>query len=74
MSRAVIHLGVHNHLVADGKCRELVEETRKLIAKEVDCTLDAKISSISLSVSKTFFVSYLFNDSSDGTMELLKGE
>jgi hypothetical protein len=74
MSKTMIHLGVHNHHVADGKCRELVKETRRLIAKEVDCTLDAKISLIFFSASKTFFVSYLLNDSSNGTMELLKGE
>jgi hypothetical protein len=36
--------------------------------------LDAKISSISFSASKTFLVNYLLDDSSDGTMELLKGE
>jgi hypothetical protein len=74
MLRAVIHLGVHNHLVADGKCRKSVEETRRLIAEEVDCTLDAKIFSISLGASKTFLASYLFDDSSDGIVELLKGE
>jgi hypothetical protein len=70
----MIHLGVHNHPVVDGKFQELVEETRRFIAKEVDRTLDAKISLISLNASKTFFASYLFNDSSHGTMELLKGE
>ncbi len=31
MSKAVIHLGVHNHPIADGKCRKLVDETRRLI-------------------------------------------
>ncbi len=35
MSRATIHLGVHNHPVVDGKCRESIEETKRLIAKEV---------------------------------------
>jgi len=45
-----------------------------LIAKKVDRTLDAKTSTISLSASKTFLVSYLFHDSSNGTMELFKGE
>jgi hypothetical protein len=33
MSRTVIHLGVHNHLVVDGKCWELIEETRRLMAR-----------------------------------------
>jgi hypothetical protein len=72
MSKSVIHLGVHNHLVTDGKCQDFVEETK--IAKEVDCTPDPKISSISLGASKTFLVSYLLDDSKDGTVELLEGE
>ncbi len=35
---------------------------------------DVKISLISLSASKTFLASYLFDDYNDGIMELLKGE
>ncbi len=72
MSKAVIHLGVHNHPIADGKCRELVEETRRLITKEVDCMLNVKIFSNSLSASKTFLVNYLLDDFSNGTVELFK--
>jgi hypothetical protein len=74
MSRATIHLGVHNRLVADGKCRESVEETRRLITKKVDHTPNAKMSLISLSATKTFLASYLLDDSNDGTMEFFKGE
>jgi hypothetical protein len=73
MSRAIIHLGVHNHLVADGKCWELVEDTRRLITKEVDCTPDAKIFSICFNASKTL-ASYLLDDSCNGIMEFFKGE
>jgi hypothetical protein len=73
MSRTTIHLGVHNHLVADGKCWEFVEKIKRLITEEVDCMLDANISSISFSASKTFLVSYLLDDYSDGTGQLLKG-
>jgi hypothetical protein len=36
MSKISIHLSVHNHLVADGKCQEFVEETKTLIPKEVN--------------------------------------
>ncbi len=36
--------------------------------------LDANISSISFSASKTFLGNYLFDDYKDGTMEFLKGE
>jgi hypothetical protein len=63
MSRATIHVGVHNHPVADGKCREFVEEIRRLIAEELDRMLNAKIFEISLSASKTLLASYLLDDS-----------
>jgi hypothetical protein len=45
-----------------------------LIIEEVDRTPDANISSISFSASKTFLVSCLLDDYSNGTVELLKGE
>jgi hypothetical protein len=73
MSRAAIHLGVHNHPIMDGKCWELVEETRRLIVEEVDCTPDAKIFSISFNANNTL-ASYLLDDSSNGIVELFKGE
>ncbi len=37
-------------------------------------TLDAKTSIISLSGNKSFFDNHLFNDSNNGTIELLHGE
>jgi hypothetical protein len=57
-----------------GKCKEFLEEIRRLIAKEVDRMPNAKMSMISLSASKTFLVRHLFNDCNDGKVELLKGE
>jgi hypothetical protein len=53
---------------------EFLEETGRLIAEEVVRTLNAKMSMISLSASKTFLVKHLLNDCSDGKMELFKGE
>jgi hypothetical protein len=64
-----IHLGVHNHLITDGKCWEFL-----LIAEELDYMPDVMISTISLSFSKTFMVRHLLNDFSDSIVELLKGE
>jgi hypothetical protein len=55
-------------------CWEFVEETRRLIAKEMDCTPNAKIFSISFSANMTFLANYLLDDSRDGIVELLKGE
>jgi len=69
-----INLGVHNHHVANGKCMESLKETRRLIAKEVDCMLDTKMSMISLSANKTFLTKHLFDDCNNGKMQLLKGE
>jgi hypothetical protein len=74
MSRATIHLSIHNHLIAHGKCQELIKETTRLIAKEGDHMLDAKIFLISLSVNKTFLVNYLLDDFNDGTMEPFRVE
>ncbi len=68
MSKTTIHLGVHNHPIADGKCRVFIKETRRLITEEVDHTPDVKISSISFNARKSFFVSYLLDDSKDGTL------
>jgi hypothetical protein len=74
MLKATIHLGVHNHLVVDGKCRKSIKEIKKLIVEEVDRTPYAKIFAISFNASKTSLVNYLFNDSNDGIVELFKGE
>ncbi len=74
LSRATIHLGVHNHLIVDGKCRESLEETRRLIVEEVVCTPNAKMYVISLSARKTFLARQLLDDCSDGKVELFKGE
>jgi hypothetical protein len=74
ISTTTIHLDVHNHHVANGKCWECVHEIRRLIVDEVDRMLDVKIFLISLSANKTFLVSNLLYDSRDGIMELFKGE
>jgi hypothetical protein len=57
MSRMAIHLSVHNHPITDGKCWESVKETRRLIAEDVDCMLNAKFFMISLIVSNTLSAS-----------------
>ncbi len=72
--RVVIYLGIHKHPMADGKCKKFVNKTKRLITKEVNHMFDAKIFVISLSASKTFLVTHLFDDNGDGPMELLKGE
>ncbi len=70
----MVHLGVHNLPIANGKYRESLEETRRLIVEEVNHMPDAKMSIISLNVSKTFLVKHMLDDCNNGKMELLKGE
>jgi hypothetical protein len=71
----MIHFKVNDYLVADGKWREFVDKTRRLIVKEVNHMPDGNIFVNSLSAtSKTLSASHLFNDSNDGMVELFKGE
>jgi hypothetical protein len=51
-----------------------MDEIKRLIIKEVDCTLDAKISMISLGVNKTFLAMHLLNDSGNDIVEFLDNE
>jgi len=73
--RTTIHLhGVHKHLVANGKCKETMDEIKRLIIEDVNRTHDAKIFAIFMNVNKTFLVTILLDDNGNGTMELLDGE
>jgi len=54
-----IHFKVHKHLVVDGKCKEFVDGTTRLVAKEVDHMPYMKISMISLSANKTFLARHV---------------
>jgi hypothetical protein len=74
ISKATIHLGVHKHLVVDGKHGESMDETKRLSTKEVDHMPNAKISTNSFNADKTFLVKHLLDDSGDGTIELLHNE
>jgi hypothetical protein len=60
--------------MADGKCKEFVDKTRRLIVKQVNCTPDAKISMISLGDNKTSLAMHLLDDNGNGTMELVNGK
>jgi hypothetical protein len=64
---------VHLHPVANARCKEVVDESKKLIEEEVNWTLNAKIFAISLSASKSFLTKHLFNDNNDDNCKVLKG-
>jgi hypothetical protein len=48
MIRACIHLGMHNHLVFDGICRQTLDTIFGLIAQEISKTPTAKNFAIAL--------------------------
>jgi hypothetical protein len=58
----------------NGKSRESMDEIRRLIVKEVDHTVNAKISVILLGANETFLVMHLLDDSGYGIVELLNNE
>jgi hypothetical protein len=74
LSRAMIHLGTHAHLIIDGKCRESFQEMKNMVVEEVCCTPIVTTSTIVLTISKTFLFCHLFNKDGEGHVELLKGE
>jgi hypothetical protein len=65
---------VHRHLVANGKCKEVVEEIKMLIEEEANRTPNVKTLAISLSTKKYLLVKHLFNGSSETSFKFLKGE
>ena len=58
MSKACIHLGMHNHPISDGICWETFDTIFGLIAQEVSKTPTTKNSTISMAASKEFLYKY----------------
>jgi hypothetical protein len=52
MTRACVHLGIHEHLMKVGEDQEIKERTRKLIEEQVARTLKATNSAIVMEASK----------------------
>ena len=59
MSCACIHLGVHNHHVFTGVCRESLDVAFQCVANEVSKTPIAKNSAIVMDASKQFLFDYI---------------
>jgi hypothetical protein len=38
LSRTTIHLGIHAHPIAKGKCKESFKEMKNIVVNEVYCT------------------------------------
>ena len=67
MSRACVHLGTHEHLVATGECREAMNIIRERVRDQVLKTPHAKASAISLAVGRELLLKGLVDESSEGT-------
>jgi hypothetical protein len=74
MSRACIHLGVHEHPVSNGTCRDSLDMAYQCVANEVMKTPTAKNSAIVMAASKQFLAVYLLKSPSNGEGHHLVGE
>ena len=73
MTRACIHLGMHNHPIFDGICQETLDTISGLIAQEVSKTPTAKNSTNAMATSKEFLDKYLIY-SGPGPKKMLWGQ
>jgi hypothetical protein len=74
LSKVMIHLSTHVHPIAEGMCKEALEEIKVLVEGQVSRTLDTKFSAITLNFSKAFLAHHLFNENGEGHVEILQGE
>jgi hypothetical protein len=61
MTRACLHLGVHEHLIKVGEDQEIKERTRKLIEEQVERTPKVTNSTIVMEASKELVGELLIN-------------
>jgi hypothetical protein len=73
MSRACIHLGVHEHPVSIDTCCESLNMAYQCVANEVMRTPTAKNSAIVMAASKNFVADYLLESPSNGEGHHLAG-
>jgi hypothetical protein len=73
MSRAAVHIGFHDHPVADGDCREALELIWNQIFAQVAKMPNAKNSAIGLAVGKELLLKGLIDESCNGR-KLSEGE
>jgi hypothetical protein len=66
MSRAAVHIGTHDHPVADGDCREAMDLIRDQIMTQVALTLNAKNSAIGMAVGKELLLKCLLVEHGEG--------
>ncbi len=54
LTPTIIHLGTHEHLVVEGKCKKVVKQIKALVHEEVSCTLLATPLVFVFVANKTF--------------------
>jgi hypothetical protein len=69
----VIHLGIHDHLMAEGHYKK-IKQGKSLVEEEVSHTPWGTLSVIALVASKTFLSEHLLNGRWNLQMEVLKGD
>jgi hypothetical protein len=62
VSRAAVHIGTHEHPVADGDCREALEQIMTQVAR----TPNARSSAIGMAVGKEFLLKGLLDKHGEG--------
>jgi hypothetical protein len=70
----MIHLGTHDHLVVEGRCKEVINQVKALVHEKVSCTLSITSSTIALATSKMNLSQHLFNKDGEGLTKPLNGE
>ena len=66
MSKAYRHLGVHEHYISNGTCRESLDMTYQCVVNEVMKTSTAENSTINMAANKKFLADYLLKFPSNG--------
>ena len=75
MSRAVVHIGHHDHLVASRECREALDSIHDEILHQVGKTPNTKVDAIRMAVGRELLLKGLVDESGNGrkfTKEELK--
>jgi hypothetical protein len=69
-----MHLGTHDHLVAEVILEKFSIQVKSLVNEEVFRTSEVIVLTIALTTSKTFISEHLLNEDGEGIVEILKGD
>jgi hypothetical protein len=72
--QVAIHLRTHDHLIVEGKCRNVVEQVKFLVQDKVFHNLSITLSIISLVTNIFFLFKHSFNEDGDELVEPFNGD